>query len=1002
MPRSSGLPVKKPVSVWNREVKVNFRDLFKALGKAVVSAKVAKFDLAISSLVDSVAAFELKKDAGQMAWLLICRSISRAMFMLIEDNLPLIREATRGFRNLAGESKPSEENLQAIADKLDYAVDARDLAIDRKFFERPREFPVIEDLKKPLAQWLQGFGLNSSQAHSICGRFPSYFVFALNDEWRERRADYNLVTEEIETPFTKAAEIERAWSHYYASLQKRVDEPLFQEAFSLRQIYIPLRAYFEQRKESDAREKFFENDMYIERSFEKVVIDLEEELESWVDNSDEREAIRILSGGPGYGKSSVARMFAAKQSEKSDRRVLFIPLHLFEPTEDLVDSIKKFVEAEDFFPPVNFLHPVEGEKRLLLIFDGLDELSMQGKVGNEIVRQFVKEVQRKADILNRRECRLKVLICGRDISVQTSIDSLDRKTKVLNLLPYFVNEYERDNYIDKNKFLIEDKRNLWWKKYGKVIGKDYRALPAELNKENLTEITALPLLNYLVALSYTRGKIDFARENNLNSIYQDLLESVYQREDVWADKQHTILEGVTERDFFRIFEEIALAAWHSGEGRKVSIKEIEKKCEDSGLKPLLEKFQKKAKDGVASLLIAFYFRKAGVQAENLNETFEFTHKSFTEYLTARRIVRGIQIISDEMKRRQASYEIGWDEISALTHWVKLCGLNAVDEYLLDFIRDEIALMPIEIVMEWQKSLGALFSHVLRYGMPMEKLADDRPNFKEEIRRAQNSEEALLVVLNACALVTKQISDINFPNEFCLEEWLRWIVTPVSREVLTFMSFEKAPFLYGANLEGANLEQVNLSKTNLAAAQLSKARLTLAKLERANLSGANLSGAVLWGANLNWAKLAEANLSGANLEMAILTGALLRDASLKDATLTGANLSEAMLTGCNLSRAVLTEASLSRAVIEKSHLEESVLIRADLSEANLSGANLYGAVLEKTNLKRCNLAGANLERAYLLEANLEGAYLSGAIWIDGRKIIGGKYPDLIFEGDKPEK
>lgn len=790
MPRSSGLSVKKPVSVWNREVKVNFRDLFKALGKAVVSAKVAKFDLAINSLVDSVAAFELKKDAGQLAWLLIYRSISRAMFMLIEDNLLLIREATRGFQSLAGQAELNEKDLKTVADKLDYAVDARDLTIDRNFFERPRDFAVIEDLKKPLAEWLEKFGLNASQAHSICGRFPSYFVFALNDEWRTRRADYNLVTEEVSTPFTKAAEIEQAWSHYYASLQKRVDEPLFQEAFSLRQIYIPLRAYFEKRKDIKSREK---SDGRFFKITEKIVVDLEQELEDWINDSDVKEAVRILSGGPGYGKSSVAKIFAARQTKRDDRKILFIPLHLFEPANDLADSVKKFVDLEGFFPSVNFLHPKEGEKRLLLIFDGLDELSMQGKVGTEVAQRFVEEVQRKVDIFNQHEARLKVLICGRDISVQVGASHLDRRTRVLHLLPYYVTErryYENEDekiiFVDVNRFLDKDQRNSWWINYGIVSGKDYNGLPSEINKVNLTEITALPLLNYLVALSYTRGKIDFTKENNLNSIYQDLLESVYQRENVWADKQHISLREITQEDFFRIFEEIALAAWHGGEGRKVSAKEIEKHCESSGLKPLLEKFQEKAKDGISSLLVAFYFKKSGVRDEDLNETFEFTHKSFGEYLTARRIVRGVQRINDEMKRRQESYEGGWNEISALTYWVKLCGLNAIDEYLLNFIRSEIILYPKEVVAEWQKSLSRLFSHILKYGMPMEKLADDRPNFKEEIRQARNSEETLLIILNACALVTKQISNVKFPNEYSLAEWLRWINKPVSKHFLSYL------------------------------------------------------------------------------------------------------------------------------------------------------------------------------------------------------------------------
>jgi hypothetical protein len=54
-------------------------------------------------------------------------------------------------------------------------------------------------------------------------------------------------------------------------------------------------------------------------------------------------------------------------------------------------------------------------------------------------------------------------------------------------------------------------------------------MPAELRREDLKEITAQPLLNYLLALSRTRGKLDFAAATNLNEIYEDLLAAIWER-----------------------------------------------------------------------------------------------------------------------------------------------------------------------------------------------------------------------------------------------------------------------------------------------------------------------------------------------------------------------------------------------------------------------------------------------------------------------------------------
>ncbi len=904
MKRSHGISVEKPVSVWLKEIKVDFKDLFKALGKAVVSSVFGKFDSAIGGLVDSVLAFKFKEDVNQLAWLLIYRSISRAIFILIEDNLQIIAEATRGFKSLANKAEVSDANLEVIAGQLDYNVAARKLVIDEKFFSHPRDFAVIEDLKKPLAQWLESFGLNSAQAKSICGRLPSYFVIALNEEWRSRYEEYHPIIEKLPTPFTEAAKTELEWTHYYAHLQKQIDESLFGEPFSLRQIFIPLRAFYKEKKDKAKQLQKREAEFHFEEKQKSIVIDLDGELDEWIGNPDSKDAIRVLSGGPGYGKSSVAKMFAAKQTENEDRRVLFIPLHLFEPTADLNDALKNFIEREGFFSSANFIDASKGEKKLLLIFDGLDELSMQGKVGNEVAKQFIKEVQRKIDLLNQHEARIKVLICGRDIAVQAGEENLDRKARILYLLPYLINEDEKRNYEDSKNLLNRDQRDDWWKNYGIVTGKDYEKIPDELGKSNLEEITALPLLNYLLALSYTRDKLDFTQENNLNAIYQDLLESVYQRENIWADKPHPTMEEITEAEFFRIFEEVALAAWHSGEARRVTVKEIEKRCERSGLKPLLEKFQKKAQDGVSSLLVAFYFKKSGVYSESLNETFEFTHKSFGEYLTARRIIKGVKLINDEMKRREGSYETGWDEIQALTYWIELCGATELDEYLLNFINGETALefeKSETEVAEWQNKLAGLFSHVLSQGMPMEKLAENRPVFKEEMRQSKNAEETLLVVLNSCALMTKQISKVE--NLDSLNKWLRWVFTERSRKMLLYLPLVEA-ILSGAILSGAILER--------------------AILERANLTGAILSGA----------NLERANLYGANL------------------------------------------------------------LRANLERANLERANLEGANLERANLERANLEGAILEGAIL-----EGAILEGAIWIDGRRIISGVYPDLIFGDEK---
>jgi len=96
---------------------------------------------------------------------------------------------------------------------------------------------------------------------------------------------------------------------------------------------------------------------------------------------------------------------------------------------------------------------------------------------------------------------------------------------------------------------------------------------------------------------------------------------------------HMSIKGVMgKKNFVRILEEIALAAWH-GDGRTTTVSEIKQHCDGSGLRRLLDKFEEGAEAGVTRLLMAFYFRQSGTVRNN-DRTFEFTQKSFGEYLTA--------------------------------------------------------------------------------------------------------------------------------------------------------------------------------------------------------------------------------------------------------------------------------------------------------------------------------------------------------------------------------
>ena len=751
-------------------------------------------------------------------------------------------------------------------------------------------------------------------AKAIAGRLPGYFVYALNQEWRLNAKSYRPLVEALNTPFAKAGDREWAWAAYAALLQRRIQEGIFDEPFSLSQIYVPLNAfYLEEKTGKDLTEKMDRAG----RQRRRVVVSLEKELEQWLDRPNPQDTFRVISGGPGSGKSSFARIFAARLSDGAKLKTLYVPLHLIDPSKDLVEEIGRFVRDEGVLVQ-NPLDPDSPEPNLLIIFDGLDELASQGKAAAETARGFVREVDRTVEKRNLQSVKLRVLISGRELVVQDNESEFRRPGQILTLLPYFLpgsSESGRsfvqdgEEYRDPGNLLKQDLRKQWWKKYGTLTGKEYESLPEELGRPDLAEVTAQPLLNYLVALSFTREKLDFSKTINLNSIYADLVAAVhergYEKHRPYGPIRHMKLE-----DFFRVLEEIGLAAWH-GDGRTTTVREIEEHCRASGVGVLLDAFQDGAQAGVTRLLAAFFFRQYGQRASG-DPTFVFTHKSFGEYLTARRVVRAVERVIRGLESRAKNPDDGWDEREALKHWAQICGPNAISQYLHVFVLKEIVLRTIEELARWQDRLAGLFSYMLRHGMPMEQLQIG--SFTESAFQSRNAEEALLAALNGCARVTERVSVIGFPDPAAFGSWMKRIqgqrIGPDNILAGRCLSFLDMSF---AILHMADFYAMDMSFSKLCDFEGFYSCFSFANLINADLRGAKLMGANLERANLERANLERANLEGANLERANLKGAKLEGANLKGAKLKGANLERAHLEGAHLEGAHLEGAKLPQQV-----------------------------------------------------------------------------------------
>ncbi|GCL57859.1 pentapeptide repeat-containing protein [Microcystis aeruginosa] len=886
---AAGISVSKPQNIWKRQVKVNLRSLFSTLGKAALNGAFLQWDDLAENGVEVLDDLGLSRTPGELAGLLIIRSLMEAMKGLLKSNADLLPQEV--------EKLPLKELYRQITDFLEEP----ELILDQDFFEHPERLPIVAPIQAAFLRWLTTNNLitNSQEAQSLSNRLPAYFVLALQEQWKDKRDEYSLLLDEIDTPFNNAWKRERGWLHYRAWLQKQIDEPIFWETFSLKQIYVPLRGFYEEEKKATT-----DTDYHREPSFKRIVIKLQEQLETWLEAAKSDDAIRLLTGGPGSGKSSFCKVFAAQQA-RLEKQVLYIPLHRLSFSTDLVTAVKTFVQHDGFLPE-NPLEPRDQDLKLLIIFDGLDELSMQGKIAQEVAQNFVNEVRDQVKSFNQNKTRLQVLISGRDVVVQSNKNNFKKPQQIITILPYWVGK--SDNFSDVDNLLKVDQRHQWWRQYGQAKGKNYAQLPPELSGENLQEITAQPLLNYLIALTFERGEVQFSQETNLNNIYENLLKAVYERGYEKNSPGHRAIEGITEKDFVLILMEIALSCWH-GNGRTTTVREIEEHCENNGLKNLLknfqDSFQSDSQGSITRLLTAFYFRESG-DLRGSEKTFEFTHKSFGEYLTARRIVDRVKQIHKKLQDSENDYDNDYDPRQALIAWATLCGPTAIDEYLFRFIVNQMQLQSPDEVKQWQKTLGHLIKYLLVKGMPMEGLKN-RPNFQEEMRQARNAEEALLAVFNACGRVTEEIFPIQWPSPEAFGNWLARLQGQridlefmLVLDCLSFLDLQNCLLIHrdlgGANLEGANLEGANLEGANLEGANL----------KGANLEGANLYGADLYGAFLEGANLERANLEGANLEGANLEGANLYGANLYGAFLEGVNFKDANVKGTILDTEVKTE------------------------------------------------------------------------------------------------
>ncbi len=949
-----------------KNFRLDLKSMFSGLIKGVVGflnpEPLSKGQLFAEAALDLGSSVEISDKIEARACQLVMNSTYRAFMKLVTENQNIFRYEAGKFQQLLDQINDlPEEQLDddaeferieqemaqtmvadqiKLLDSLPWEVEEDKLAIGKDFLDNPRGLPLVPVFTQIFKDWLVTvMGLSDHVATALSNRFPFYFVLEVHTEWRNKAAYYAPIEAVLSQATTPAVEREIGRMQYNAWLQRVPYEKMFDEAFSVEMVYVPLRAYYEDKLTEENKEEPRIN-----------VFDAQKHILNWVEANNPKYSFLVIKGGPGSGKSVLAKRISAQVAASGTHKVYHIPLHKFILDNSVKEGIENFIQLDEYLfreDPFNRESP-EGSEPVLFVFDGLDELAKAGAVSLELARQFVGDLQKLVSNHNGTSKRIKVIITGRDLVIQQNDREFSKPGQLIRLMPFHPAPLDFDERKvkrgRKSKFR-EDQRKEWWGKYCEVKGKNYDETTASLlESRDLMEVSAEPLLNYLLARALDKDPNVLAENNNLNNVYRSLVIGVFQRTHD-GNRKHV---NLSEANFQRILEEVAIAAWHGGDVRAVPYQRILARCQKNRLTTLLEEFGGLQEKGFMSLLVSFFFHQ-GQMNEQGEKTFEFTHKSFGEYLAVLRIVREGKKIHKAYKAAKEDFDYTFDLEKALEMWLELCGPAEIGENMMIFLWRELALHWKEEEKEFkeelvgiQDTLEDIFNYLLKNGWPIPPGVTREP---EVTRRTRNAEITLLLFLSGVVQQTKKVAQFKWENEYSAGQWLARLCPHRGG---------------GGDLAVKGLSSLDFGKQDLENLNLYHSILEGARLDGAKLSGAKLSGARLYGARLDGALLDGALLDGARLSGASLEGTMLYRASLDGASLYSANLYRAILDGASLYRA-----NLYRAILDGTRL----------NGASLDGTTLNGASLDsETRIPQNQLGKLKCSHAFVNDKRLKGQAL----------------------------
>lgn len=787
---------------------------------------------AVTSAVKALNSSRLEHTPGNRAYNLILLSFGWAIGQVVNQynvERPYVSECLRTAIGFAHEEIKKNGN-----------------GIGPDFLKNPLSSDLYQYLKREMVRLLMLVLTQRSYKSSVLdAKIDIAFVRALYDVWADSPANYSELSSILQSPFADAGEAVLGWQSYRKSLICDFEvKPVFGqelEGITLSQLYVPIRAFWALKNELEGRLSH----NHAGGADTKVVM-LDEEIDSWLENDSESDWLRLVGGGPGSGKSTSLKSLAARYAKRDDWRPLFIPLQHIGIDGDLRAKINAyFVDRSggSFKQAPLSRSSVESGSPLLLIFDGLDELSAPNESANDTVQTFTGKLTSLYNALvGDSQANIKIVVSGRLPSFQAAKRFLPIKEDGA----VEIYGYSPASSASQHDLWGIDQRPIWWSQYAAAKGIDTQVVPEALTATVLEGISHEPLLCYLLALSNYTGDNWKEAADNTNLIYKALIKSVYERG--WGDGPQKRLgpgKSMTFPEFDKLMQTFGLAAWLGGDARVASESSFKATLSVTRGQNSWDSFQRDNGSDMNNLAMNFYLKSS----ELSHRGFEFTHKSFGEYLAAKAIVEFAFSIYDLADRSLDG---------ALQEWFKATKTGVVGYEILRHVKNEIRLFPereIEKLRKVKKSFEKIASVLNAEGF----ISTGQTNYRSSEFSHNNAELSAWCILHG---LVWRINEIVDTPEYINIEWSgqydlgRLIERRASYDVFSMAASDYFSYVNGRSQSivavsgytidffGADLADVNFESCSFGDVDFTRANLNGAAFYTCHITSGNFSEAAM--------------------------------------------------------------------------------------------------------------------------------------------------------------